>query len=1120
MNSPRELLSRLGGLEVKLWNEQGRLRFRAPKGVMTEGLKSELRERKAELLAILDSQSESIPHLPEQPSYPLSHAQRRLWVLSQLEDGSAAYNIPLHQMLEGPLDVDALRQAIARFAERHESMRTSIVMVDGEPRQKIHERIDTELRLINLSDRDDALEAAMQLAHAHARQPFDLERGPLFRAAIARLDNQRHVLLFTIHHIVCDGVSIGILAKELTSFYEAIRRGEPKPFPPLRTQYRDYADWQDRLLQSGALAIHRDWWLETLGDVPPVLALPTDFPRPALQTFEGRELSFHLAVDNLKALHHLGRQHNASLFMTLLATLYILLYKYTGQADLIVGSPVAGRSHPDLENQIGLYLNTIALRNQIDGEMPFVDFLKQVRQTTAAAFDHQSYPFDQLVAELNVARDLSRNPLFDVTIILQNQDDPGLAFDEVTVRSFLAHPGTSKTDLTFNFNESPGGLTLAIEYNTDLFVDDRIARMGEHFCQLVEDYLKEPRKSIGKLNMLVVDETREILDRFNATSRPYPSDKTVVGLFQEQVRNKPEAVAVQCEEQQITYGALSQRVDQVARHLNSLGVGRNVLVGVCMDRGIDMVAAVLAVMKAGGAYVPLDPSFPRDRLAFMLTDSRAPVLLTQLALVGGLPQSETYVVCIDAEHMPGADGLAGLAAGATSEGLAYVIYTSGSTGRPKGVQIPHRALSNFLYSMADEPGLTAEDVLLAVTTLSFDIAALEIFLPLIQGAKLVLASRETAADGVRLLETLDQCGATVLQATPATWRMLLAAGWQGSPQLKALCGGEALPVWLADQLLGRCASVWNMYGPTETTIWSTIRKLDAAGLESQMPSRRSADRLPTRRHTFSIDTCNQCRLACQAICTSAVTVLPSNTLTDRTSPCERFLPHPFHRDPRRRVYKTGDTARYQSDGNIQFIGATDQQVKLRGFRIELGEIEAAFATHPAVEQAVVDLRDDATGDQRLVAWYLLSGHDDLSPSELRDYLKARLPDYMIPSLLVRVREFPRTPNGKMDRKALVLPGQAAAPPSAYEPPRTAWEKAIAEIWEEVLQVPRIGVHDNFFELGGHSLKRPRSPTGCTGTSRSRSLCARSSATRRLQEWRKGSPGNNRVHLSSFRKHRG
>ena len=373
--------------------------------------------------------------------------------------------------------------------------------------------------------------------------------------------------------------------------------------------------------------------------MPPVLELPTDFPRPALQTFEGHELSFRLASDEVQALHQLGRQHNASLFMTLLATLCVLLYKYTGQADLIVGSPVAGRIHHDLENQIGLYLNTIVLRNQIDGELPFAEFLEQVRQTSAAAFDHQSYPFDQLVSDSNVPRDLSRNPLFDVTIILQNQEDAGLAFEDITVRSFVAHPGTSKTDLTFNFNETADGLTLAIEYNTDLFRDARIARMGMHFCQLARHTVEEPRRSINMLSVLSFEETRELLDRFNATSRSYPSDKTVVALFEQQVRGKPNAVAVQCDDNQVTYRELADRVDRVVRQLGSLGVGRNVLVGVCMDRGIAMVAAVLAVMKAGGAYVPLDPSFPAERLALMLSDSRTPVVLTQSTLAGRLPQS-------------------------------------------------------------------------------------------------------------------------------------------------------------------------------------------------------------------------------------------------------------------------------------------------------------------------------------------------------------------------------------------------------------------------------------------------------------------------------------------------
>ena len=1068
------LLVNLRHCNVRLWEEDGRLRYRAPRGAMTPELAEQLRLCKAELLQLLvqlqESTNRPIPAIGNQKHYELSHAQRRMWALSQLDDGSAAYNIPLHQVLEGPLNVDALQQSIARCAERHESLRTSIVMVDGEPRQTVHEQVDAGLHFIDLSDRADPFEAARKLAQAHARQPFDLERGWLFRAALAKLDKLHHVLLFTIHHIVCDGVSIGILVRELTRFYEAIRRGEPGPYPPLRIQYRDYADWQNRLMQSGALAIDRDWWLGTLRDVPPVLELPTDFPRPALQTFEGRELSFHLAVDKLEALRLLGRRHNASLFMTLLATLYILLDKYTGQADLVVGSPVAGRTHPDLENQIGLYLNTIALRIPIAGEVPFENFLKQVRQATAAAFDHQSYPFDQLLNELNVARDLSRNPLFDVTIILQNQDDPWLAFDEITVRPFVAHTGTSKTDLTFNFSESPSGLTLAIEYNTDLFVNNRIARMGGHFCQLLDDILGDPRKSIGALNMLTVEETRELLDLFNATSRPYPSEKTVVDLFEQQVRRKPDAVAVQCEEAWFTYRQLADRVDQLARHLYSLGVSRNVLVGVCMDRGFEMVAAVLAVMKAGGAYVPLDPSFPRERLAFMLTDSQAPVLLTQQALVDGLPQSQAHVVCLDADQMACVDGVADFASDATSESLAYVIYTSGSTGQPKGVEIPHRALSNFLCSMAQDPGLTEDDVLLAVTTLSFDIAGLEIFLPLTQGAQLIVASSETAADGVLLLETLDRCGATVMQATPATWRMLLAAGWRGSLGLKILCGGEALPRELATELLERGGSVWNLYGPTETTIWSALSRVKAG---PKVPALEPIGRPIANTALYILDRWLQpvpegvrgdLYIGSEGV---ARGYLRRPALT-----AERFLPNPFDSSGSNRIYQTGDIARYLPDGTIEFLGRRDHQVKIRGYRIELGEIEAVLATHSAVREVAVIARAEESGAKHLVAYIVPREGASFSALEMRSYLAKTMPDYMVPSICVLLEALPLTPNGKINRLALPLPAGAmpTSLASAHVAPRDAVEQAIAKLWQEVLKVETLGVYDDFFTLGGHSLR--------------------------------------------------
>lgn len=1101
-----ELLTKLDALQVELWSEDGRLRFRAPQGVMTERLKTQIRERKQELLSVLESTT-AIPKTPAKSSFPLSHAQRRMWVLSQLDNAAAAYNIPLHQILTGPLCAQTLRKAISQVVSRHESLRTSIELIDGNPAQTVHSNVPVDLPVISLQGDSQPLEAARKIALDHSRVPFDLSSAPLFRATLLELSQDKHVLLFTIHHVICDGFSIGILAREVARCYEGIRSGQQSLSDPLTVQYRDYAQWHRQQLSEGAFAEDRRWWLESLSGELPVLNMPTDFPRPAAQTSNGHELGFQLNKELTANLRSLCGDHDTSLFVALLAILNVLLFKYTKQTDLIVGSPVAGRIHPDLADQIGLFLNTLALRTKIDSSESFVSLLHRTKKTVLSALDHQGYPFDELVGELDLRRDLSRNPLFDVTLILQNQDDSGLAFAGIEVTPFIEHPGTSKTDLTFNFKETPAGVTLAIEYNTDLFSDSRVQRIGGHFCQLAESVLYDPTTPISKLQILPDDEKSMLLQTFNfvqtlgegsraeavSTRRELdkaiqglPETETVVTMFERQCSRVPDVPAVVFGDLTLSYRELISQVDFLAQQLVAAGVGRGVLVGVFMDRGIDMLVATLAIMKAGGAYVPLDPTFPGSRLGLMIDDSALSLLIVHPQLVPKLPShhlAAEQIVSFDEAMSSKLQGASDSASQANSSStafpsrvnqndLAYVIYTSGSTGKPKGVCIQHGALLNFLHSMAQNPGIRQDDTLLAVTTLSFDISVLELYLPLTVGAKVVIASSDTAADGHQLANLIRQSGVTIMQATPATWQLLLAADWQQSPGLKALCGGEALATSLARELMQRCESLWNMYGPTETTIWSAIHQVT-------MPQVVEQDAPILSDTVVSIGTPianTEMYILDEDLQPVPIGVdgdlyiggrgLAAGYLNQPELTSQKFLPHPFSDDSDRRIYQTGDVARYREDGHIDFLGRSDEQEKLRGFRIELGDIQAALVLLPPIQQAVVKLVGEGN-NTRLAAWCIAQDSQPPPIDVLREQLSSTLPKYMIPAQFLWVDEYPLTPNGKIDRKNLVA--TEIQTDANHAPPTSQAELKLARLWTELLSVQNPGRHDNFFDLGGHSL---------------------------------------------------
>jgi len=1026
--------------------------------------------------------------------FPASSAQWRLWLLDQLEPGSPAYNMAAMLQLPAALDPAALRRSLEALVRRHESLRTTFIAVGGQPMQAIAPEAGVKIPLpvVDLRDlpAEEREEVVRRLRREEARRPFDLARGPLLRAALLHQGAQGYVLLLSIHHIIADEWSMGVLLGDLAALYNAAVAGVPAPLPELPIQYADYAQWQREALEGEALEEQRAYWRRQLAGTPDALELPTDRPRPPQQSFEGITYGFEVPASIEAGLRRLGRQERATLFMTLLAAFQALLHRYTGRDDIVVGSPVAGRTQPELEGLIGLFINMLVLRGDLAGDPTFRELLGRARGMALDAYDHQDVPFEHLVEELRPARDPSRNPLFQVMFVLQNAPTAAVELAGAPLQQEWADTGTAKVDLTLYVVETEdGGLRGLLEYNTDLFEEATIARMAEHFRTLLEGIAADPDRRLSALPLLTEVERRQLLVDWNSTVAPLP-EATLPALVAAQAARTPDAVAVVCADEELTYAALEGRADRLARRLRELGVGPDVLVGLYTERSLAMVVGLLGILKAGGAYVPLDPSFPVERLAFMAADAALPVLVTQAALVGRLPAHAARVVLLD-DPDPDPDAAAGDAGdaggGATLDDLAYVLYTSGSTGHPKGVQIPHRALVNFLASMRRAPGLTAADTLLAVTTLSFDIAGLELYLPLIVGARLVVAGRDVAVDGAALAATLTRTGATVMQATPATWRLLLDAGWQGDPRLTALCGGEALPGELAARLRPRVGALWNMYGPTETTIWSTIQ-------EVAEPVGAAGEVVPIGRpiantQTYVLD--GHMRPVPVGVpgelCIGGAG-LARGYLGRPALTAERFVPDPFATAPGARLYKTGDRARYRPDGTLEYLGRLDNQVKVRGYRIELGEVEATLAAHPAVRQAVVTVREDTPGDARLVAYVVPEPGGAPAAEELRALLRERLPAYMVPSAFVALAAFPLTPNGKVDRRALPAPdaaqpadtdaGAAAQGDLMFGPgPEQSYlltiHHQLIAIWEELLNVCPIGVNDDFFELGGHSLLAAR-----------------------------------------------
>ncbi|MEV5735713.1 amino acid adenylation domain-containing protein [Streptomyces sp. NPDC052292] len=1026
------------------------------------------------LVAAATATAEDVPVIPRAPRdgrpLPLSFAQRRLWFLDQLEPGRAEYLIPMGLRIRGPLDVAALRASLSELVARHEVLRTRFVSDDdGSPGQVVDPPRPLPLAVHDLrsvAGEDAREEAATALVDTEGFRPMDLGTGPMVRALLIRLADDEHLLSLTVHHIAFDGWSAGVLSRELTALYGARLTGTASGLtePPL--QYADFAVWQREWFTGEVLAEQLDYWRGRLAGTEP-LELPTDRRRPARRTGNGAMLTFRVPAQTADGARRLSKDTGASLFMTLLAVFQAVLSRYSGQEDIAVGTPIAGRNRAEIENMLGFFVNTLVMRTDLSGDPTFTELLARVKDTALGAYDHQDLPFERLVEELAPQRDLSRNPLFQTMFVLQNTPDsrswelPGL-----TVRQLDVSAQDSKFDFTFYTTEAAdGALDGTVVYSTDLFDEATMVRLAGHFETLLAAACATPDARLSELPMLTAAERRTILGEWNGADTDAPDTVTVTRLIEERAVRRPDAPAVTCGADRLTYRQLDERAEWIAGRLRERGAGPGTLVAVCLDRGTDMVCTLLGIHKSGAAYLPLDPAYPTDRLAYMVEDSGAPLIVTQPAHTGRLPAG-TPALLLDGTwpQRPGT-ALTGPVAHAGPDDLAYVIYTSGSTGRPKGVQITHGALRARMRETCRELALTAEDRVLQFASIAFDSSVGQIFAPLVSGAALVL--RDDAWDPGRLAAALREHRVTVAWLTPSAFGAL-AADLDGpdalGPELRLVrLGGEALQREQVRQWFRHCAvPLVNGYGPTEAAQEATTARI--TGPVDRVPIGRpvaNAKVFVVDRHgrPVPVGVPGEMWIGCPGL---ARGYLNRPDLTD-----EKFTVVDVDGTPRR-VYRTGDLARWLPDGRLEFAGRADNQVKLRGYRIEPGEIETALLAHPTVADATVVLREDVPGVQRLVAYVVPVGPLDVSA--LRAHLQRDLPDYMVPTAFVPLERIPLTPNGKTDRRALPAPASdRSALGAAYTAPRTDTERTVTEVWSEVLGVERVGAHDDFFALGGHSL---------------------------------------------------
>ena len=1081
------LVSKLKSLQVHLGLEDGRLKVNAPKGVLNSDLVQQLKESKEEIIKFLSYHAsydtyQQIEPVAVKEYYPVSHAQKRLWILSQIDEDQVAYNIPLHFVFQGELDTVIVGKAFEDILQRHEILRTTFCVFEGEPLQRIVQVADCpfEVQYYDLREDHDRDAVVQRMAHEDMHELFDLQKGPLLRVKLLQTQKEKYIFLMNMHHIISDEWSTQILFREIITLYNERAANSPATLAPLKIQYKDFAAWQNTLLASNKLAHEKSFWISHFEGVLPLLELPVDRPRPAPKTYRGRQIGALLDASVVKELTQLNKDYNGSMFMTLLATVNVFLYKYTNQKDIILGTPIAGRSHPDLDGQIGYYSNTLGIRTIIHEQERVIDLLSRIRTTVLNVFEHQTYPFDRLIDDLNLKRDVSRSPLFDVAIVLQKEEVVEGTSDGLSGVSVYYYPNTvsvSKFDLTFHFIERGDKLTLILIYNTDLFEHDRIQAMLAYYRQLLGDFLSDRHKPVQELTFLAKDDVNQLLYRYNPPAAAYPADETIHGLLEAQVRRTPEAVAVRCGATSLTYASLNEKSNKLAHFLRErYAVKSDALIGVLMDRSEWMIISIMAVLKAGAAYVPIDPEYPADRVRFMLEDSdltavlvdkeysRFEVVMSQAAIVhvGDLWQ--------EVETSPASNPVRINA----SSDLAYIIYTSGSTGRPKGVMIEHRNVTRLLFNDSFCFDFSEKDCWTLFHSICFDFSVWEIFGALLYGGKLIVVPKSVAQDPAEFAALLETENVTVLNQIPTVFGNLLQQLEQEPAPRKlnlryVIFGGEALkPSMLSwwHQTYPQTKLV-NMYGITETTVHVTYKEISDKEIEEGISN------IGTPIPTLNLYVMNEFLQLLPPGVEGELIVggegVARGYLNRDDLTSQRFKMNPYR--PEERIYLSGDLGIRLASGDIKYTGRKDMQVKVRGFRIELGEIENALLQHAQIENVVVVDRKDDNNNNQLLAYF--RSKDDITTGELREHIQHLLPEYMIPAYFIRMASFPLNANGKVERKALPEPQGWNTLSDVYVAPRTATEKAMVSVWEEELKVTPVGITSNFFALGGDSLKAIR-----------------------------------------------
>ena len=1072
MSNDQQIIKLMGWLRelgCRISADGDNLRLRKTKNDIPAELIQQIKINKTEILAFLNTAKDQavtsqkdIPKLPTNALKQLSFAQQRLWFLGQIENSNATYNMPMSLQLEGKLNVDALFESLAYVIDRHESLRMYFPTVEGQPKIRIKNIENFNILSVqDLSNLDQPTQSIMvqTLINNHVQEPFNLKTGPLFKAKLLQLKDDQFILLLNMHHISSDGWSIGIFIRELCHAYLTFSQGQKPTLEPLPIQYSDFATWQRNWLQGEVLETQINYWKKQLKDAPPRLELPTDYPRPPIQSYKGSHYSHTLTPELTEQLKTLSQQEGVSLYMLLLAVFNLLLSRYSRQDDLCIGSPIANRPHPQTEGLIGFFANTLVLRNQIKSEQSFQQFLHQTRQTCLDAYQHQDIPFEFLVEQLKPVRSLSYNPIFQVMFAVENNDSEALNLPGLKIEWIDSSYPFAKFDLSLLALESDGQLNCNWEYATDLFETITIQRMAEHWEVLLQQIVTNPQQTISTLSWLTKADQKQ-LELWNQTNTNYPQDKTLVDLFEEQVNKTPDNIALVFEEQSLTYQELNQKANQLAHFLHqNYQIKPDTLIGICIERSLDMAIALLAVLKAGAAYVPIDSNYPEERIKYILENSKISLLLTQSfindKLSGFFSEFSGQLINLDRlnfESFP----CHNLALQSKPNDLAYVIYTSGSTGQPKGVMVEHKGLCNLALVEIETFDVHPSSRVLQFASFSFDAFIWEVLMAWGGGATLYLGNKDNLMPGLPLVERLRDDAITHITLPPSALAVL---PWENLPSLQTIivageaCSPELVKKWSQ----GR--NFFNGYGPTEGSVCATIAKYTS--FEEKITIGRPIPNvqvyiLDSHLQPVSIGVPGELHIGGAGL---ARGYLDRPDLT-----AEKFIEVNLL-GKIERIYKTGDLAKWQNDGNIEFLGRIDHQIKLRGFRIELGEIEAVLLKHPAIKEVIVNLHK-TENNQQLVAYVTGELIDDLS-QQLKQHLKTHLPDYMIPSQIIRLDEFPLTPNGKIDRQALPHPNHESQ--SLYEAPRNNIEQQLTEIWSLIVECEKISIHDNFFDLGGHSI---------------------------------------------------